>query len=129
MPDRTSRGRTDIARDGLIVAAKRRENSIAAICHAIEVIEKETTKNGGIYPCNDGCINVQEVLRRAKRSSAFLEKKANRQLKIQVKTWVAEINGKIVTGADNIRREITARVSDADAQDLEDHAGLDGSRA
>jgi hypothetical protein len=116
VPDRTSRGRSDIARNGLIVAAKRRESSIAAIRHAIEAIEKETTKNGGIYPFNDGCVNVQEVLRRAKRSPAFLEKAVNRQLKIQVKTRVAEINGKIVTGADNIRCEITARVSDADGR-------------
>jgi hypothetical protein len=67
------------------------------------------------YPLNEGRLTLQELLRRAKKSSAYLEKKSPVivALKKDVRAWLAAATGKMVVGAKNIRREVTARVGEA----------------
>lgn len=109
------RGRSDIAKDGRREAVRRRLDSVTAVKHAMAQIERDIEANGGIYPLNDGRLTLQELLRRAKKSSAYLEKKSPAivALKKDVRAWLGSATGKMVTGAKNIRREVTARVGAA----------------
>lgn len=108
-------GRSDIAKYGRREAVRRQLDSVAAVKAAMREIEREIETNGGIYPLNNGRLTLQELLRRAKKSSAYLEKKSPPivALKRDVSVWLALANGRMITGAKNIRREVTARVGQA----------------
>ena len=90
-------------------------DSVTAVKAAMREIELDIETNGGIYPFNNGRLTLQELLRRAKKSSAYLEKKSPAivALKRDVRAWLASATGKMIVGAKNIRREVTARVGEA----------------
>ncbi|MBX9827483.1 MAG: hypothetical protein K2Y27_21125 [Xanthobacteraceae bacterium] len=90
-------------------------DSVTAVKAAMREIERDIETNGGIYPFNNGRLTLQELLRRAKKSSAYLEKKSPAivALKRDVRAWLASATGKMIVGAKNIRREVTARVGEA----------------
>ncbi len=110
------KGGSVIAAAGRAEARRRRIESAAEIAEAMKAIETDVEKNHGVYPLNRGKITVQEVLRRAGKNSAYLEKKTDRMiaLKAEVTAWVAKVNGKILRGAKTIRRAVTDRVVEAD---------------
>jgi len=93
--------------------------SVRAIHDAMRTIQCEFERNEGIYPLNGGKITVQEVLRRAGKSSAYLEKKSEKiiQLKGEVARWVTEVNGRALRGAKTIRKAVTERITQV-ADDL-----------
>jgi hypothetical protein len=105
-------GRADIAKDGRRETVRRQVESVAAVRRAMREIERDIAKNDGIYPENKGRLTLQELLRRAKKSAAYLEKKSPAivALKQEVREWLGTVNGKAITGAKNIRRKVTARV-------------------
>ena len=109
------RGRSDIAKDGRREAVRRQMGSVTAVKEAMREIERDIGANGGIYPFNDGRLTLQELLRRAKKSAAYLEKKSPAivALKKDVRAWLAAATGKMIVGAKSIRREVTARVGAA----------------
>lgn len=109
------RGRSDIAKDGRRETVRRQMDSVTAVKAAMREIERDIETNGGIYPFNNGRLTLQELLRRAKKSSAYLEKKSPAivALKRDVRAWLASATGKMIVGAKNIRREVTARVGEA----------------
>lgn len=79
-------------------------------------IQADVEANKGIYPLNDGRITLQEVLRRADLSSAALEKPHHSAFKGEVTDWVVGANKRIARGARTIRKAVTERVDDANAE-------------
>jgi hypothetical protein len=88
-------------------------------------IEREIDANTGIYPYNDGKLTVDELLRRAGKSPAYLQKNTSKikALKIDVNAWIKRVKGQAATGAPSVRREVNARVKAANQQldDIRQH--------
>ncbi|TXM95307.1 hypothetical protein [Methylobacterium sp. WL116] len=98
------------------MSAKRKATTQERCSDAMRDIQADVEANKGIYPLNDGRITLQEVLRRADLSSAALEKPHHRAFKGEVADWVAGANKRIARGARTIRKVVTERVDDANAQ-------------
>jgi uncharacterized membrane-anchored protein len=97
---------------------RKKKSTRDAVINAMRDMEREIERNNGIYPFTaDGQLSIQEVLRRAGKSSAALEKpqhKAEGGLKEIVTEWVTRVNGKITGGVRIVRKMITERVNEAD---------------
>lgn len=102
-----------IGDEGRRVSAGRKVSTQERCKAAMRDIQADVEANKGIYPFNDGRITLQEVLRRARLSSAALEKPHHRSFKGEVGDWVAGANKRITRGARSIRKAVTARVDDA----------------
>lgn len=102
-----------IADKGRSVARLKRRNTRAAIEDAMEAISKDIEINDGIYPNSNGKISASEVLHRAGLSSAALQKPANRELRLEVNTWVRVVQSKLARGAKSVRKSVTDRVDSA----------------
>ena len=107
-----------IAERGREASAQKKKSTELAVVDAMREIEREIEKNNGIYPfTRDGQISIQEVLRRAGKSPAALEKpqhKSPNGLKETVTEWVEGVNGRITGGVRTVRKIITERVNEAD---------------
>lgn len=102
--------------EGRRVSAQRKVSTRERCEGAMRDIQADVEANKGIYPLNDGRITLQEVLRRADLSSAALEKPHHRDFKGEVNDWIAGANKKIARGARTIRKVVTERVDDANAE-------------
>lgn len=105
-----------IGNEGRRVSARRKATTRERCEAAMRNIQADVEANKGIYPLNDGRITMQEVLRRADLSSAALEKPHHRDFKGEVTDWVAGANRRIARGARTIRKVVTERVDDANAE-------------
>ena len=104
-----------IAAAGRKETAKRQTDSVTSIHLEMKKIDAEILANNGVYPLNEGKLNIQELLRRVEKSPAYLEKKTPRiiALKTAVTTWLTDTNQKILRGVANIRRSVNERVDKA----------------
>lgn len=105
-----------IGNEGRRVSALRKASTQERCEAAMRDIQTDVEANKGIYPLNDGRITLQEVLRRADLSSAALEKPHHRAFKGEVTDWVTGANKRIARGARTIRKVVTERVDDANAE-------------
>lgn len=106
-----------IADRGREASAQKKKSTQAAVVDAMREMEREIEKNNGIYPFGDGQVSLQEVLRRAGKSPAALEKPQHKTpggLKETVTEWVSRVNGRITGGIRTVRKMITERVNEAD---------------
>jgi polyhydroxyalkanoate synthesis regulator phasin len=104
-----------IAAAGRKETAKRQTDSVTSIHLEMKKIDAEILANNGVYPLNEGKLNIQELLRRVEKSPAYLEKKTPRiiALKTAVTSWLTDTDQKILKGAANIRRSVTERADKA----------------
>lgn len=109
-----------IADHGAEASNRKKKTTRDDVIDAMRAMEREIERGNGIYPlAEDGKVSAQEVLRRAGKSSALLEKahhKVKGGLKETVTDWVAAVNGKISGGVWTVRKMITERVDEADAR-------------
>jgi hypothetical protein len=102
-----------IADRGKVEASARKAKTCAKIDAAMRQIEREIDENGGLYPHNAGRLSQQELLRRARLSSAALQKRTHQALRNQVNAWLRQISKRSVTGSENIRANIASRITQA----------------
>jgi chromosome segregation ATPase len=104
-----------IAHEGSNYASKKHLQSKGSLEGVMQRIEEEIDSNEGIYPYNDGKITVDELLRRAGKSPAYLQKNTPKikALKAEVNAWIKRIKGQIASGAPSVRREVNERVKKA----------------
>ncbi|MCJ2096327.1 hypothetical protein MKK67_28060 [Methylobacterium sp. J-072] len=105
-----------IGNEGRRVSAQRKLSTRERCEAAMRDIQADVEANKGIYPLSDGRITLQEVLRRAGLSSAALEKRHHHDFKAEVADWVAGANKRIARGARTIRKVVTERVDEANAE-------------
>jgi len=111
-------GRHRIAQEGAAYAKEKHVESKISIHEMMEKIEREIDANAGIYPYNDGKLTVDELLGRAGKSPAYLQKKTPKikALRNDVNSWIKRVKGQIASGAPSVRREVNARVKAANKQ-------------
>ncbi|ANY77105.1 hypothetical protein BB934_01795 [Microvirga ossetica] len=107
-----------IADHGREASNRKKKSTRDALIDAMREMEREIEKNNGLYPfAEDGFVNTQEVLRRAGKSSALLEKSHHKVaggLKEDVTDWVMRVNGRITGGVRIVRKLIRQEVNEAD---------------
>lgn len=79
---------------------------------AMDTIQKEMQKNGGIYPNNGGAVSMNEVARIAQINQTTLFSPKQRALGLTVKAWVETLKEKEVVGRMRVRRTIHERADD-----------------
>jgi hypothetical protein len=94
-------GQRRIAQAGAAYAKEKHLESKISVQEMMQKIEGEIDANGGIYPYNDGKLTVDELLHRAGKSPAYLQKDTPKikALKIEVNSWIKRIKGQIASGA------------------------------
>ena len=108
-----------IAGEGAKAAQKKFDESRKQILTAMAVIEADVEKNAGVYPFAGGKITMAEVLRRAGKSEGYLRKSEPAsllELKEEVQDFVDRASRLISQGARNIRKDVTDRVREAQAE-------------
>jgi chromosome segregation ATPase len=79
----------------------------------------DVEKHGGVYPHAGGRLTTTEILRRAGKSEAYLRKTDQPsliELKQRVQDFVDQANKLIAQGARSIRRNVTDKVREAEAE-------------
>jgi chromosome segregation ATPase len=111
-------GNPSIAQAGTAYAKEKHLESKISLQKMMRKIESEIDANVGIYPYNDGKLTVDELLQRARKSPAYLQKKTPkiRMLKIEVNAWIKRIRAQIASSAPSVRREVNERVKIASKQ-------------
>ncbi|MGY4608590.1 DNA repair exonuclease SbcCD ATPase subunit [Bradyrhizobium sp. USDA 4474] len=111
-------GQRRIAQAGAAYASEKHLESKISLEEMMGKIEGEIDANDGIYPYNDGKLTVDELLRRAGKSPAYLQKKTPKieALKNEVNAWIRRVKGQIGSGAPSVRREVNSRVKVANKQ-------------
>jgi chromosome segregation ATPase len=111
-------GNRRIAQAGTAHAKEKHLASKTSLKETMLKIEREIDANAGIYPYNDGKLTVVELLHRAGKSSAYLQKRTPKikALKTEVNSWIKRIKGQIAAGAPSVRREVNERVKVANKQ-------------
>jgi chromosome segregation ATPase len=101
-----------IALEGSNYANEKHLQSKASLEGMMQKIEEDIDDNECIYPYNKGKITVDELLRRAGKSPAYLQKNTPKikALKLEVNAWIKRIKGQIASGAPSVRREVNERV-------------------
>lgn len=114
-------GTTRIARAGALYADEKHRGSRTTLQELMRAIELEIDGNDGIYPYNDGKLTVDELLRRAGKSAAYLQKKIPKieALKKEVNEWIRRVKGQAAIGAPSVRKAVNERVNAA-KQELTD---------
>lgn len=98
-------------------AKSRSDNVRKKLQIAMETIELEIDKNEGIYPYRGGRLSLSEVCRRAGVHKVTLQGEThNMTTKTTVEQWIASLEKKIVTGQKSVRKTVTARADDWEAQ-------------
>lgn len=109
-----------IAEHGASAARRKLVTTRGLVILAMRDMQKELRRNNWIYPfTEDGRVSIQEVLRRAGKSSAALEKpwhKVAGGLKEKVSNWVARMNRVLPRSVQAFRHLISSRADEADAR-------------
>jgi len=100
-----------IASRGVEYTAERHRRSRLSFEKLMLQIEHEIDRNGGLYPFNNGILNGIELLKRAGKSPAYLQKKTEkiRALKTEVNAWLKRVSSDIPVNTTSIRREVNRR--------------------
>jgi len=111
-------GSRRIAVAGTAYAKEKHIESKISLEDMMRTIEREIDANSGIYPYNDGRLTVDELLHRAGKSPAYLQKKAPRirTLRHDANAWIKRVKGQIASGAPSVRREVNQRVKAVNKQ-------------
>lgn len=113
--NRPRRGRASIAAEGAAAAKEKGLATAVAIRNAMRAIELQIEANNGVYPYAGGEVSTAEVLRRAGKSQALLQKPRHRLVREEVGEWSLALRQKIKSGAKVVRRAVTERASSAEA--------------
>lgn len=106
-----------IAAAGADAARRKFEASREQIRKEMKGIEADVEKNNGLYPLNGGKITIEEILRRAGKSLAYLRKSDEHivDLKLEVDAFLERARTRIAQGARSIRRTVNERAEEARA--------------
>lgn len=84
---------------------------------AMKTIELEIEHNDGIYPFHGGRLSMSEVCRRAKVHKVTLQGRSHRDTsKPMIEAWIKGLKARLVTGRKTVRKTVTARADDWEAQ-------------
>jgi hypothetical protein len=105
-----------IGEHGKLEAIERKSRTEKKLLAAMKEIELVIDSNGGLYPLNNGKLSQQELLRRAKLSSAALQKRTHERLRNDVNAWLRRVLKKSICGAKSVRKAVTDRVEGVKAE-------------
>jgi len=99
---------------GLIQHARGRSEQVRIkVRNAMRLIEKEIEESEGLYPYHGGRLSQAELCRRAGINQVTLLRSSHRgTTKIQIDTWLRDINAKLITGKKVVRKAVTKRVEE-----------------
>lgn len=84
---------------------------------AMKTIELEIEQNEGVYPFHGGRLSLSEVCRRAGVHKITMQGPAHKTTtKPMVETWIAGIGKQLITGRKIVRKTVTSRADDWEAQ-------------
>lgn len=90
---------------------------VAAIQNAMKIIEDEVDTAGGLYPYNHGRLTMAETCRRAGIHPITMMGPAHKaSTRPMILDWIKRLQSKMVVGASSVRKIVTIRADDWEAQ-------------
>lgn len=114
MKNKRSESTRALIRDKALIQGEHRSNNFKEhVLSVMEVMQKEISENGGIYPRNKGRISLSELARRADVcvTSFYTENQCNFR-EGDVADWISKLKGKETGGEVQNRRSLDTRIAD-----------------